>query len=412
VIEVRELAPDDIPQWLALRAALWPDVVPAEHSAEAKRYFTTSERFPGVMPELVLVAVDRNANPTIPGFVELSRRLYAEGCESSPVGFLEGWYVVPGRRREGIGRALVRAGESWAVARGCREFASDALADNAVSRAAHQAIGFEEVEVIRCFRKDLPAAGSRRAVPHAAAQRTMTVGLIGGLGPESTIDYYRRILDLWRRYDPASAPSMVIDSLDVQRGLQLVSSDLPALTEYLLDSVRRLSGAGADFVAITANTPHIVFDEMTARSPIPLLSIVEVCAEDARRRGLVRLALLGTRFTMDASFYPDVFARHGLVLVIPNETERAWIHERYIGQLLKGEFRDDTRQGFLALVGRLRDEERIDGVILGGTELPLLLRSPEIAGLPALDTTALHVDAIVGRMRRRPGAVRIGPVTE
>lgn len=227
-----------------------------------------------------------------------------------------------------------------------------------------------------------------------------TVGIVGGLGPESTIDYYRRILEVWKREDPNSAPSIVIDSLDVQRALRLVASDRPALIEYLLGSLHRLAGADVSFAAISANTPHIVFDELAARSQIPLLSIVEVCAEEARRLGLHRLVLLGTRFTMEAPFYPTVFARYGITVVVPSDADRAWVHERYVGELLEGEFRDDTRQRFVSLVSRLRDDEHVDGVILGGTELPLLLSTPDIAGLPALDTTALHVAAIVRRLRQ------------
>jgi aspartate racemase len=230
-----------------------------------------------------------------------------------------------------------------------------------------------------------------------------TVGIIGGLGPESTIDYYRRILEAWEREDPSTSPSIVIDSLDVQLALRLVDTDRAALIEYLLSSLRRLAGAGVDFAAMTANTPHIVFDELAARSPIPLLSIVEVCAHEAQRRGLGRLALLGTRFTMEGPFYPLVCARHGIAVVAPSDADRAWVHERYVGQLLKGEFRDDTRQEFMSLVGRLRDQQGIDGLILGGTELPLLLPSPVIAGVPALDTTALHVAAIVKRLRAGSG---------
>jgi aspartate racemase len=211
-----------------------------------------------------------------------------------------------------------------------------------------------------------------------------SVGMVGGLGPESTIDYYRRVLEAWQRDTPASAPSIVIDSLDVRRGLHLVENDLPGLTEYLLASLRRLAGAGVDFAVMTANTPHIVFDELAARSPVPLVSIVEVCAEEARRRGLLRLALLGTRFTIEAPFYPAVCARHGIVVVTPTDSDRAWIHAKYVGELLRGEFRDDTRQQFISLVDRLRNEEDIDGVILGGTELLLLLTTPMIAGvLPA-----------------------------
>ena len=226
-----------------------------------------------------------------------------------------------------------------------------------------------------------------------------TAGLIGGLGPESTVDYYRRILDAWRAEEPDSAPSLVIDSLDVTRALQLVATDRAALVAYLGASVRRLAGAGADFVAITANTPHLVFDQLADDSPVPMLSIVEVCARAAAARGLRRLVLLGTRFTMEASFYGDTFARHGMELVVPGAQDRSWVHERYVGELLRGDFRDATREGMIALVARLRLQQEPDGLVLAGTELPLLLRAPEIAGLPALDTTALHVEAIVARLR-------------
>ena len=226
-----------------------------------------------------------------------------------------------------------------------------------------------------------------------------TLGLVGGLGPESTIDYYRRILDAWTKVEPGTSPSIVIDSLDVQRGLRLVASDRRALIEYLTGSITRLVGAGVDFIAITANTPHIVFDDLATRSPVPLVSIVETCAHEAERRGLQRLLLLGTRFTMEAPFYPAVFARAGSAVFTPGDADRSWVHDRYVGELLEGEFRDDTRAGFIDLVRRMHDSAAIDGVILGGTELVLLLTGPTVAGLPTLDTTALHVDAIVERLR-------------
>lgn len=224
------------------------------------------------------------------------------------------------------------------------------------------------------------------------------VGLVGGLGPESTIDYYRRILARWEQAHPGSSPSIVIDSLDVQVGLRLVGHDRPGLTEYLLGSIRRLANAGVDFVAMTANTAHVVFDELAAQSPVPLLSIVEPCADEAAARGLRRLALLGTRFTMEAQFYPVACARRGIHVVAPSEDERAWVHERYVGELLKGDFREETRRGFVMLAERLRDSDNVDGVIFAGTELPLLLSGPDVAGLPVLDTTALHVAAIVTRL--------------
>lgn len=225
------------------------------------------------------------------------------------------------------------------------------------------------------------------------------VGLVGGLGPESTIDYYRRITEKWHRSDAATAPALMIDSLDVKRALRLVKDDRTALVAYLLESVRRLASAGVDFVALTANTPHVVFDELSSTSPVPLLSIVEACAHEASRRGLHRLVLLGTQFTMEAPFYHDVFARHGLEVFVPSPEDREWVHDRYVNQLLAGQFRDETRGELVALITRLKKERDADGVILGGTELPLLLTTATIADLPVLDTTELHVAAIVERLR-------------
>lgn len=226
-----------------------------------------------------------------------------------------------------------------------------------------------------------------------------TLGIIGGLGPESTVDYYRRILEEWAKIDPSTAPHILIDSLDVDYGLSLVEHDRRKLVEYLLGSVNRLAAAGADFAAMAANTPHVVFDDLVARSPIPLISIVEAAAEEAKRRGMKRVGLLGTRFTMEGSFYPDVLARHEIECLTPDEREITWIHDRYIGQMLRGDFREETRDGVIGIILRLGNEERIDGVILGGTELTILLSaSTTIGGVPALDTTALHVSAIVKRL--------------
>jgi aspartate racemase len=226
------------------------------------------------------------------------------------------------------------------------------------------------------------------------------VGIVGGLGPESTIDYYRRLIAQWQVDQPESSPAIVIDSLDVQAGLRLVANDRAGLVDYLAESVERLAGAGCDFVAMSANTAHVVFDEVAARARVPLLSIVETCADEAARRKLRRPGLLGTRFTMEAGFYADVFGRRNIEVVSPSPDERVWIHERYVGELLKGDFRDSTRDGIVRIVERLKAEHDLDGVILGGTELPLLLKSSTISGLPTLDTTALHVSAIVSRLRQ------------
>jgi aspartate racemase len=221
------------------------------------------------------------------------------------------------------------------------------------------------------------------------------LGLVGGLGPESTIDYYRRILDGCRKANHPVSPQIVIDSLDVQKGLYLSGNDRAGLIEYLMASIRRLCGAGVDFIAIAANTPHLVFDELVSQTPIPILSIVETCALEAERLQLERVLLLGTRFTMEATFYPQVFDRFGIEVLAPNEADRTWAHDRYVNQLLNGEFKDEVKEEFVSLIARERDDRGIDGVVLGGTELTILLGGPVVAGIPALDTTALHVSAIV-----------------
>ena len=224
-----------------------------------------------------------------------------------------------------------------------------------------------------------------------------TVGIIGGIGPESTIAYYRSLIAGYRQLRPdGSAPAILINSMDVTTLLDFMEANrLEAVTDYLLDGLQKLARAGADFGAIAANTPHIVFDDLQRRSPIPLISIVEATCNEAKKRGIGRAGLLGTRFTMQASFYPDVFSRQGIAVVMPHEEEQVWIHEKYVGELLKDEFLPETRERLLEIIDRMKEQEQIQGVILGGTELPLLLREETASGIPLLDTTRIHVQAMV-----------------
>jgi len=147
-MEVRRATTDDSAAWLKMRQALWPEGA-SDHPFEIASYFAGRLR----MPLEVLLAFDDTGLPV--GFVELSIRPYAEGCDTDSVAYLEGWYVAPEARLQGVGRSLIQAAERWAREEGCSEFASDALLDNEISAAAHRALGFTEVVQVRCFKKSL-----------------------------------------------------------------------------------------------------------------------------------------------------------------------------------------------------------------------------------------------------------------
>lgn len=230
------------------------------------------------------------------------------------------------------------------------------------------------------------------------------LGIVGGLGPESTIDYYKALVEVWHRERPdGSNPPLIIDSLDVQKAIALVTAgDLPALTDYLADSVQRLARGGAELALMSANTPHLVFDAVRAASPIPMLSIIEAASRAAAARGMKRVALFGTRFTMQSSMYPDGLRRDGIDVVVPTDEEQAFIHEKYLGELIPGIFRDETREQLIAIIRAIHARSPIDAVILGGTELPLILREPSYDGVAMLDTTRIHVEVAVKEMVASP----------
>ncbi|MGH9927593.1 MAG: aspartate/glutamate racemase family protein [Pyrinomonadaceae bacterium] len=227
-----------------------------------------------------------------------------------------------------------------------------------------------------------------------------TVGIVGGIGPESTIEYYSQIIAAYRTHSRAgNYPSIIIDSINLRLMIDLITAnELAAVTEYLLEALGRLARAGADFAVLAANTPHIVFDELRARSPLPLISIVESTFAEVETLGMKRVGLFGTRFTMQASFYPDVFSRAGIEIILPNETEQDFIHTHYMNELINGIFLLETKHRLLQIVDQLRERSGVEGIILGGTELPLILTDGEHNGIPFIDTTRIHVKRIVSEL--------------
>jgi len=225
------------------------------------------------------------------------------------------------------------------------------------------------------------------------------LGLIGGTGPESTIDYYRLLTAQYREKADGNSPPVIINSINLKQMIEWMSAgELGKVADRLVEEFERLEKAGADFAALTANTPHIVFDELRLRVNLPLISIVEATCERAQKLGLKTVGLFGTRYTMQAPFYPAVFSRTDVKLVTPNEAEQAYLHEKYFGELLKDKFLPETRAQFLEIADTMKARDGIEALILGGTEIPLLLRADGHNGIQFLDTTRIHVDRLIEEM--------------
>lgn len=224
-----------------------------------------------------------------------------------------------------------------------------------------------------------------------------TVGLIGGIGPESTIEYYRSIISSYREQKPdVGYPAILVNSVNLTQLIEWMNvNELEKVTEYLILEVEKLAKAGAEFGAFASNTPHIVFDEIQRQSRIPLISIVEATCERVQSLGFKKVALFGTRYTMQGRFYPEVFSRAGIKLVVPEPEEQTYIHDKYLGELLNNIFLPETRRALLAITDKLKTRHGIEAIVLGGTELPLILRDDEHNGVRLLDTTRIHCDRIV-----------------
>ncbi|NVN99914.1 MAG: amino acid racemase [Geobacteraceae bacterium] len=226
------------------------------------------------------------------------------------------------------------------------------------------------------------------------------IGIIGGLGPESTVDYYKSIIASFRMEGSLTAPEIVIYSVDLEEVLALVSrQEWGRLTCLLVAKIKALHRAGVDFAVISANTPHIVFDEIQANSPLPLLSIVSATLDKTTELGLKKVGLLGTRFTMESNFFLPQFSARGVSVVVPSATDQDYIHDKLMTEIELGIITDETRKGLLAVIARMIASDEIDGVILGCTELPLILDKGDF-GIPFLNTTAIHVESIVNYCRQ------------
>jgi aspartate racemase len=224
-----------------------------------------------------------------------------------------------------------------------------------------------------------------------------TIGLVGGTTPESTRVYYDLLIRGARKPggDPLRNPEIIIYSIDLAELVHIQrSGDREGVTRFLADILERLRVAGAEVGAFTANTPHAYLDDVRAATSLPLVSIVTATREAATERGLRRALLLGTRTTVEAAMYPSELGATGIDVVLPNESEREFLDDTIYGDLAIGNISPEVRRRYLEICTKYIDAQGIDSVILGCTELPLVISEDDLP-IEVLDTTVIHAAAIL-----------------
>lgn len=219
------------------------------------------------------------------------------------------------------------------------------------------------------------------------------------MGPESTIPYYHDIVyGVQEKVGKNYFPNLTIESVNVFDVLRLCGEQkYGELTDYLLQAINNLSKSGADFAALSANTPHIVFEKLQELSPIPLISIIESTCKEAEKRNLKKIGLLGTIFTMTGDFFKQPFSRRDIEIVVPSDAEMEYVNQKISSELEHGIINKETLESFTKIILRMETEENIEAVILGCTELPLLLNDKN-SPVPCLDTMQIHIRDIINEI--------------
>ena len=218
------------------------------------------------------------------------------------------------------------------------------------------------------------------------------IGILGGLSPESTIIYYQRIVSRCHGFfGDHTYPEIVVYSVNFQRFIDWMSRERwDKITGHLVKDVRSLAEVGADFVLIATNTMHIVYQEVQRRSPIPVVSIIRATAEAVSKEGVDKVGLLGTRFTMEKGFFKRGLADYGIDTLVPEKGDREYVDKVIFDELCRGVIKAGSRERFLRIIRNLIIQGA-EGIILGCTEIPLLIK-PEHTSAKLFDTAIIHAD--------------------
>lgn len=227
------------------------------------------------------------------------------------------------------------------------------------------------------------------------------IGLVGGIGPASTVDYYIGLINKCRIESGDTVyPEIVIDSVNMVEATDyLLNGDNKKSTELMLRSINNLKAAGAEIAAITANTEHTVWDEMKDFFEIPVISIVEVGVNETLRLGYKRVLILGTVFTLNSGIYEKCFAANGITPITPCDDDKERIGKLIYPNLENGIVVPKDKAEMLEIINKYVEYDNADAILLGCTELPLMIKEDDVK-IPLLDTTQIHIGAIYNAAKK------------
>ncbi|WP_423800789.1 aspartate/glutamate racemase family protein [Neobacillus sp. SAB-20_R2A] len=223
------------------------------------------------------------------------------------------------------------------------------------------------------------------------------VGIVGGIGPEATVDYYQTIISKFQEKigSKEELPELYINSINMYKMFRLLmNGQTEEVIHYLTDAVQKLESAGADFVVMCGNTPHIVFDQIQQQVQVPMISIVEETCLKAQELSLEKIGLIGTKFTMENDFFQKPFVSHNIEIVVPNQSEQEYIHRKIVEELENGIVNKETKEGFFTIINQMINRDGIQGIILGCTELPMLIKNEDLT-IHTLNTAEIHINKII-----------------
>jgi aspartate racemase len=262
-------------------------------------------------------------------------------------------------------------------------------------------IGGANADNVASSKETINATLTKNAGAVSSSESQMkTIGIIGGVSWVSSIEYYRLMNEMVnKQLGGLHSAKILMYSIefgnfsDEERLAE--KGDWSLLNRTMIDAAQRLKRGGADFIVIASNTLNSRADDIQEKVHIPVLHIADATGEKVNKSGIKTVALLGTKYTMEQNFYRDrLEKKYGLIVITPNETEREYINSVIFDELCAGKMNNESRERFVQIINRLVDEDGVKGVILGCTEIPLLIKQRDVK-VPIFDTMTIHAEAAV-----------------